>query len=113
MPLMNPLVVGVNFTPSSIDWPSPLSTVAGMVLAGHRLVLGARGAAVVNELVALAAKALPARSVTPLGPPTTLIVYVVLAASALVGVSVTVSLAALYDTVAATVAPPLVKKTVL
>ena len=109
---MNPLVVGVNCTPSSMAWLSPLSTIAGVALSVHRLDVVGWVAIVVNELVALAAKALPDRSFTPLTPPTTVRAYVVLFASGLVGVTVTVLLAALYDTVAATARLPLVKNTV-
>ena len=60
-------------------------------------------AAVVNDQVTLAASALPATSFTrgSVAPPRTVAVYVVAAASGLLGVNVAVSVAAVYVTVAA------------
>ncbi len=50
---------------------------------------------VVNVQVKVVARALPARSFTPLAPPSTVAVYVVAAASAAVGVRVAVRVVAL------------------
>jgi hypothetical protein len=68
-------------------------------LAAHGLV-----AAVVNDQVAFAASALPATSLTrgSVVPPRTVTMYVVETDSALLGTSVAVRDAALYDTVAGT-----------
>ena len=76
MPVMKPLLLAVNFTPTSIARLSPLSTVEGMTLVLHRLlvVVVTGAAAVVNELAAVLGKALPLVSLTPLAPPTTTIV---------------------------------------
>ena len=69
-------------------------------------------AAVVNADVAVLASALPARSLTPLAPPVTEIVYVFEFASAALGVSVAVFVPALYVTVAATGVAPSSKRMV-
>ena len=68
-------MVELNFTPSSTEALSPLSTIEGLVVVGQRLaVTGAATAAVVKELAASAARALPAVSFTPLAPPLTTMV---------------------------------------
>jgi hypothetical protein len=84
-----------------------------MVLGDQRLDVTGAAATVVNVLVALTARALPATSLTPLAPPTTTIVYVVELAKAKVGVSVAVLLLALYETVAATAVLPFINRIVL
>ena len=73
--------------------PGPVTVVAGLTavapFAGVRAVIvGGAVSAVVNDQDASAASAFPARSFTPLAPPTTVAVYVVTSASAAVGVRV-------------------------
>jgi hypothetical protein len=53
--------------------------------------------AVVNDQETLPASAFPARSLTPSGPPTTVAEYVVPPTSGLVGVSVAIRVASLYE----------------
>ena len=71
---MRPLTSAVNLTPSSRACGSPTSTVAGTVELFHRLAVTAGAGAVVNDELASATRALPARSLTPLAPLLTRIV---------------------------------------
>jgi hypothetical protein len=78
---MMPLVSELNFMPNSTAWPSPLSTIEGVADAVHKLNDDGAGdgagdgvedsPTVVNDDVASAASALPARSFTPPAPPLT------------------------------------------
>ena len=68
-----------------------VAPLAGLTL----LTVGGVVSIVVKDQVKFVANALPAASFTPLAPPTTVAVYVVLLASALLGVSVATCVLAL------------------
>ena len=102
---MNPLTVGVIFTPRLTAAVSPQSTVAGVADVGnseHGHVAAA--AAVVNVQVAGEGIGLPLVSTAD-----TLAVYVVPACKAALGVKVAVCVVELYDTTPATEVDPLLR----
>src|SRR4051812_27721507 len=92
MPVIDPLISDENLTPSSVALASLLAGLAGADEALQVLHGQPKPALVVNAHTLLAPSALPARSLTrgSVTPPTTVAVYVVEGASALLGVSVAV-----------------------
>ena len=93
----------LNVTVTGVVTATPVEAPAGVTATTVGGVVSANGfASVVNDEKIFVASALPARSVTPPDPPTTVNMYVVEYASAPVGVKVAVSLSALYVTVPAT-----------
>src|SRR5262245_35884050 len=97
MAVIKPALSARNFTPSSIAFGSSAEVIAGTTLLSHKLQghTGGAAAAVVKDQLKGAARALPATSFTPLAPLTTVAVYVVLLAKALLGVKVAVVVPAL------------------
>src|SRR3954453_20061122 len=88
MPVMKPSKSVRNFTPNSSAWESLTEAVAGVADGAQMLQGQFGGAAVVNDQVTSAARALPELSLAPVAPPLTLAVKVVENASVGVGLSV-------------------------